>query len=110
MAPKSVIITRLAEEDVLSQFSWWSTNRSVEQANRWLVGIYTEMLRLRNSAEQHPLATEIPLRILGVRQFNYGVSSRPTHRIVYAIKEPSVVVYRVRSLHQDSLSQKDLTE
>ncbi len=109
MKTKPVIITPLAENDVLTQFDWWASSRSEEQALRWLVGIYTEMFGLKKSANQHPLAMELPLRSLGVRQLNYGISKRPTHRALYAIKDREIVIYRVRSLHQDRLSEQELT-
>jgi plasmid stabilization system protein ParE len=34
-----VIITRRAERDMQGAASWWATERSADQAKRWLAGI-----------------------------------------------------------------------
>ena len=38
-----------------------------------------------------------------IRQLNFGLGSKPTHRLVYAIRRDRVVILRVRRLAQQSL-------
>jgi len=103
-----VIITGKAEQDVLSNHLWWGENRSVEEANRWLEGIYAAMNRLAITAERHTFATETVLRKSEIRQANFGLGRRPSHRIIYAIDGHQVVVFRVRAFKQHDIDSDDL--
>jgi plasmid stabilization system protein ParE len=38
-----------------------------------------------------------------IRQLNFGLGHRPTHRLVYAIRFHEVIVLRVRHLAQDTI-------
>lgn len=107
---RRVLITSPAESDALSNHAWWGENRSVEEANRWLEGIYAAMLALGTSADIHPIATEITLRIDGFRQAAFGLGRRPSHRILFKIIDDTVVVYRIRALKQDAIGVDDLTQ
>ncbi|MBX3425367.1 MAG: type II toxin-antitoxin system RelE/ParE family toxin [Pirellulales bacterium] len=87
---------------------WWAKHRSAEQAARWYVAAYEAMRSLAETAARNPLARERELRQLAVRQFSFGLSRRPTHRILYAVRGNDVVIYRVRAFRQDELSVGDL--
>jgi hypothetical protein len=54
------------------------------------------------------MAIESDLLADGIRQLNFGIGRRPTHRILFAIDGLSVVVLRVRHASQDALSGDDL--
>lgn len=105
---RRVIITGLAEADALSNHQWWGENRSIEQANRWLEGLYATMLGLATTAGSQTLATEIVLRKAGIRQATFGLGSRPSHRIIYGIEGEQVIIYRVRAFKQDDMNLGDL--
>lgn len=105
---RRVIITGPAETDTLSNHRWWADNHSPEQALRWLEGIYAAMFKLAYTAETNPLADEKALCKAGIQQVNFGLGSRPTHRIIYTIDGGYVVIYRVRAFKQDELDLSDL--
>jgi hypothetical protein len=58
--------------------------------------------------ERCPAAPEQDLLPEGLRQLHYGLSRRPTHRIVFSIENNLVIVLRVRHAFQDSLTAEDI--
>jgi plasmid stabilization system protein ParE len=98
-----VIITSRAEQEVQANHDWWAAHRSAEQAARW----YDEFLNAALSLEQNPercaLATENGRFAYELRQLNFGVGNKATHRLLYAIRRNEVVVLRVRHLAQQEL-------
>lgn len=107
--PFRLRITGPAKEDLRGNHAWWSENRSPDEADRWLRGIDRALLALAHDAGRHAFATEPTLRDAGVRQRNFGVGSRPTHRVLYTIQGDEVIVYRVRSAKQVDLGVDQLT-
>ena len=103
-------ITASAERDIRRQHQWWADYRSVEQADRWLLGIDKAIAQLPTGPVLHPLADEVALRARGVRQALFGLGSRPSHRILYAVEPQAVVVYRVRSLRQRGVGLSELDD
>ncbi len=80
-----VIITGPAKQDVKEAYDWWAHNRSAEQAKRWYGGMRAAMRALRKTPERCAMAIESDLLTQGIRQLNFGLGRRPTHRIVFAI-------------------------
>ncbi|MEM6654177.1 MAG: type II toxin-antitoxin system RelE/ParE family toxin [Planctomycetota bacterium] len=107
---RRVVITGPAKRDAFANHEWWAENRSAEQAIRWLKGIYAKMWSLADTAERHSRATEPSLRRNDIRQASFGLSSKPTHRILYRIEREVVVVYRVQAFAQDAIDWDDLTD
>ncbi|GAB5406971.1 MAG: hypothetical protein Aurels2KO_52020 [Aureliella sp.] len=56
----------------------------------------------------HPLATEIALADAGIRQVSFGLGSKPSHRILYAIDGQTVAVLLVRAFKQDKITVDEL--
>lgn len=104
-----VEITGPAKQDVRENHRWWSKHRSVEQADRWYLGVIAAMYDLADTADRHAFATERQLREAEVRQVSYGIGRKPTHRVLFAIRSDTVVVYRVRAFKQDRIGVDDLT-
>ena len=101
-------ISEPAERDIYSAYDWWRSNRSEEQANRWYTEIHKSIQALRKTALQCPLAAESKLHPRGLRQMNFGIGRRPTHRIIFVVDEDSVRIVRVRHSSQRSLQEEDL--
>ena len=97
---------RRASENAL----WWATHRSAEQAGRWLDGLDRAIESLETTATRHPLAAESERFPFDLRQLNYGLGSRPTHRVLYEIRGDEVLVLTVRHLAQRELNPEDLAE
>lgn len=103
-----IIITGPARRDIEAAYDWWKEHRSVEQANRWYVGIHAAVQSLRSNPERCSLATEHDLLAQGIRQLLFGLGRRATHRVVFTIDGDTVVVLRVRHASQDVLSLEEL--
>jgi len=99
-----VLITRRAQREAQANHDWWAEHRSAEQAARW----YEEFLKATLSLESEParfvLAAENDRFPYEIRQRNFGIGSRPTHRVVYTIRPRDVVVLRVRHLAQQEIA------
>lgn len=103
-----VNITGPAKQDIRHSVDWWSEHRSSEEADRWYLGIYDAMRSLSQMPHRFGRADEQELADEEVRQMGFGLGRRLTHRVVYAVIEDQVIVYRVRSVYQDKLGLRDL--
>lgn len=99
-----IVITKLAERDIEIAFQWWSENRSPAQAVKWYGSILSTIETLREMPDRCPYASEADKLKLPVRQLLFGVSKRPTHRILFELVNDEVRVLRVRNAAQDALT------
>ena len=104
-----IVVTAPARQDIQSAYEWWALNRSEDQAIRWYDGIYKAIDSLKKSPGRCSRASESELLDQDIRQLLYGLSANPTHRILFAIDERTVVILRVRHTSQDALTLADLT-
>jgi plasmid stabilization system protein ParE len=104
-----LIIDPRARDQLTEAFSWWADHRSSEQAGRWLAGIERAISRLEENADQHPLAAESRRFPEEVRQLNFGLGRRPTHRILFSIRRDSIYVFSVRHVAQGEIHPDDLS-
>ena len=103
-----VILQREAEDQIVASARWWVKHRSVEQAERWYAGILKAIDSLDKKASQYPLARENERFPYELRQMNFGLGNRSTHRVLFAIRADSVLVLTVRHVGQDDITPKDL--
>lgn len=103
-----VLVTDKARRDLEAACAWWSENRACEQAERWYVGLAAAISLLAQNANRCPPAPESDSLPYDIRQFNYGVRRRVTHRAVFTIRDDVVLVLRIRHLAQEALSPDDL--
>jgi len=96
-----VILQREAEEQIVASARWWAKHRSVEQAERWYAGILKAIDSLGETAARHPLARESEHFPCELRQMNFGLGNRSTHRILFTIRPDAVFVLTVRHAAQD---------
>ena len=98
-----LLITQRAQREAQANHDWWAEHRSPEQAARW----YDEFLQATLSLEHEParfaLAAENDRFPYELRQLNFGIGSKPTHRLVYTIRPSDVVILRVRHLAQQEI-------
>jgi plasmid stabilization system protein ParE len=80
----------------------------VVQASQWLAEIETAIQGLADTAPRHPLAREADAFDFPVHQMNFGVSNKPTHRILYSFDDAQVLVYAIRHLSQSDLSPEEI--
>jgi plasmid stabilization system protein ParE len=103
-----VILQREAEDQIVASARWWAEHRSVEQSERWFVGIIKAIDSLDKKASQYPLARENEHFPYELRQMNFGLGNRSTHRVLFAIRPDSVSVLTVRHAAQDEITPGDL--
>jgi plasmid stabilization system protein ParE len=97
-----------AKVDVQEAFSWWSENRSADQAALWYRQITEAIATLQVLPDRCPLVPESALSMSGVRQLLFGVGSHPTHRIIFVIEDDIVTILRVRHHARDEMGLGDL--
>ena len=99
-----VLLTKKAQDEIDQAYDWWTENRSPEQANRWYVGFFEAMISLEQNPTRLPLAPESDYFPYELRQLNYGLGSKPTHRAVFTIRDKVVLILRIRHLAQRSIT------
>ena len=88
---------------------WWSEHRSAEQAFRWLDGLENAIASLAEDPLKHPFAVENKHLRIPLRQLNYGLSGKPTHRVLFEVREEhEVLVYAIRHLSQKEISPEEI--
>ena len=106
---RRVVLMPSAELDIERNALWWRRHRSPDEADRWYLAIYAAIAKLAENADSHPLAYENDKVLFTIRQLNFGVSSKKTHRVVYEVTDEDVRVFAVRHLAQDELPPSELT-
>jgi plasmid stabilization system protein ParE len=104
-----VHVAQAAKRDIRQTVAWWSEHRSSEQAQRWYSRITAAIHTLAEQPDRCPLAPEADLMPTHLRQLNFGLGRRATHRIVFTILNREVRVLRVRHAAQQNLSSDDLS-
>ena len=102
-----IILQPEAEEQIISAARWWAQHRSAEQAERWYAGILDAIGSLADTASRHPAAHENEQFPCDLRQMNFGIGRRPTHRVLFTIRPDAVVVLSVRHAAQDEVTPDD---
>lgn len=103
-----VFVLPVAEDQIVASALWWAEHRSTEQASRWLEGFETAIAGLCADPESLPLAREDHLFPFHVRQLDYGLGTKKTHRAIFEVRGDDVLVFSVRHLHQRDISPEDV--
>ncbi len=103
-----VTIVSAAKQQMARQALWWSENRSVEQAARWLAGLDTALQSLEAHPERCSLARESDAFDIDLRELRYGLKDKPTHRAIFEIRGDEVIVYAIRHVAQRDFEPGDL--
>ena len=105
-----VVISNQATAELRAAAEWWAENGDEEQAARWFVGFDAKIRGLANNPHGWAVADETDEFPFEIRQLNFGLSSRPTHRAVFTIVEPNVVlVLTIRHTSQDRIAPEDIS-
>ena len=98
-----VRISDLADADIQNAFDWWKENRDVNQAESWYVDILTAIASLSTMPQRCVVVRGTERFDRDVHQLLFGISSKPTHRILFGIEGNQVIVFRVRGMRQRDL-------
>jgi plasmid stabilization system protein ParE len=93
-----VAIARKAAREIEEQYNWLA-QRSETAANRWRNSLLEAIDTLEDNPERCPEAPEAEWHE-GLRQLLHG-KRRQVHRILFEIREQTVVVLRIRHGAQD---------
>jgi plasmid stabilization system protein ParE len=104
---REVLFARRAEQDFDETFNWYA-ERSEDAAALWLGAVHRAIQELEVSADRLPYSQENDRFPLELRQLVFRVGAKPTHRMVFAIRDERVVVYAIRHLAQDDLKVGDV--
>ncbi|WP_145280938.1 type II toxin-antitoxin system RelE/ParE family toxin [Pirellulimonas nuda] len=102
-----VSLTHEARSNLIRTAQWWSEHRDADQAWRWLEGFEAAINGLQRHPQRQPLSIESDKFDGGLRQLNFGLGGRPTHRAVFRIVGEVVEVIAIRHLAQQELSPDD---
>lgn len=98
-----VFISNKAITDMRTNAQWWKEHRSADQADQWLTGIASAI----DSLEQMPLrcwlAAEAAVLGIPIHNLYFGLSSHPTHRVIFTVDGNVVNVLRILSSRQARL-------
>lgn len=103
-----VVISDRAEAEINAAHAWWAENRSAAQADRWYDGILSAICRLELDGARRPLAHENDRFPFEVRQLNFGLGRRPSHRVLFTIRPDCVYVLAVVHVSQDAIGLDDI--
>ncbi len=104
MTPLPVFLSRRAQQDIEDDYDWWAKYRSSGQALRWREVCERAIDSLPQRGERCSLAPESNDFPFVVRQLQFGLGRKPTHRAVFTIRKDMILVLRVRHLAQDDLA------
>lgn len=96
-----VRLTDEAKSELRANAIWWAKHRSEEQAIQWLDGFHSALQKLEIDPERYPLAQEAARLNRQLRQLNYGLKNKKTHRALFEIHGVEVFVQTIRHLAQD---------
>src|SRR5260370_7946474 len=103
-----VVITEKAEHEMQAAFNWWADHRSKRQADRWYAGLAKAIADLSENPERHSRSRERDRFAYEIRDLWFGLGRRPTHRAVFTIPLPDVVLLPVPPVAQRDLTPDDI--
>ena len=105
-----IVVSQAAQKELRNASRWWATHRSASEAQRWYDGFLDALYHLDTLPDSYSLAYENDDFPFTIRELHYGLSSRPTHRAVFAIVEDKVVVIAIRHAAQGRIRPEDIDQ
>jgi plasmid stabilization system protein ParE len=103
-----VIISERAIQDIETDYDWWAEHRSAEQAQRWRKACISAIDSLPLRSKRCPRAAEGNVFPVNVRQLNFGVGSKRTHRVLFTVRPDMIFVLRIQHQAQRPLTADDI--
>ena len=103
-----VVLTDRAHAEMEAAYLWWADNRSRVEAAKWYNAFADAIESLANNPERCAVSRENEQFPYEIRDLNFGIGRRRTHRAVFTIRREMVLVLTVRHLAQQDLSPDDL--
>jgi plasmid stabilization system protein ParE len=97
-----------AKRQLYESANWWAEHRSTEQAVNWLTGFETALESLtKNAADYSPAPEDHAFPTATIRQMDYGLKGKKTHRAVFEVPGNDVLIHAIRHLAQRELTPDD---
>ena len=98
--------------DIAEVTTWWSDNRSLDEALRWNAEVHARMRTLATNPGLHSRAREADSFGGNLRHLPIGLGNRPTHRILFRIDDEDRVVHvlRVRHVAREDIGPEELED
>ena len=104
---REVLLTKTAELQMNAAADWYAEqNPSV--AATWFNGLLASVNSLNINPLQYALARESAFLPVELRQMLYGSGKRTTHRILFVIREQTIVIYQIRHVAMRDVTADDL--
>jgi plasmid stabilization system protein ParE len=106
----TLVVLPEADDAIARIAAWWGEHRSIEQSDRWIEGIYDAIESLRQNPLRCPIALENDPTLFPaeIRELHSGLSSHPTHRVLFTVRPEEVIVLTVRHAAQDGVQPDDI--
>ena len=104
----AVVFTAQADREIEGATDWWATRRSAEQAGRWYLGLSDAIVSLTTNPERLPLADEDVDFPYELRELDFGLGSRPTHRVLFTVVRDIVIVLTIRHAARGAVRPDDI--
>jgi plasmid stabilization system protein ParE len=105
---RQIVLTDRANGQMEAIYQWWAENRSKGQAAKWYNTFADAIESLAHNPERCAVSRENGRFPFEIRDLNFGVGRRRTHRAVFTIRHDIVLVLAIRHLGQQNLSPDDL--
>ena len=104
---REVFLTKTAKQQMNAAADWYAEhNPSV--AATWFNGLLARVNSLDDNPLQYALARESQFLPVELRQMLYGSGKRTTHRILFVIREQTIVIYQIRHVGMRDVTADDL--
>ena len=104
---REVFLTKTAKRQMNAAADWYAEqNPSV--ADTWFNGLLARVNSLDDNPLQYALARKSEFLPVELRQMLYGSGKRTTHRILFVIREQTIVIYQIRHVAMRDVTADDL--
>ena len=104
---REVFLTKTAKQQMNAAADWYAEqNPSV--AATWFNGLLARVNSVDDNPLQYALARESEFLPVELRQMLYGSGKRTTHRILFVIREQTIVIYQIRHVGMRDVTADDL--
>lgn len=105
---REVEFTDRATRDFDETLTWY-LRQSATAATKWIDAVERAVEQLEAEAEAGSPVPESQRLQITLLQTLIAVGKKPTHRMVYAIRDRTVTVYAIRHLARDELTEDELS-
>ncbi len=104
---REVLLTKTAEVQMNAAADWYA-EQNPTVASTWFNGLLASVNSLDDNPLHYALARESEFLPVELRQMLYGSGKKTTHRILFVIREQTIVIYQIRHVAMRDVTADDL--